>query len=1034
MADLSDDQNLPSAGDVSVVFDETQLPEDEREDILKEIESRVADIQSSQSLDDQYLRPRRSGVAFPIVINLIAAATIAAGIYFISEYFRVREDSIALESRSYFSAEAQLIEEILRENEQRLAQKDQEIGQIQSQLALLDEEKQNLEANLENQVAERETELRQQLDAELAVERARLADLGQSEETINARLQEIESERQQEFTAQLNSFRAEAQEELDQLAAELSARESQLEQTLQASREERTRIAQEAAAREEELREELGAEIDALEEAGQEAQARISELQALREEEALLSDRVLGSFAVIAEDIQAGLSEEAMGGIDSLERLLRDQTPVDSKAERRRRTELALAGTLRSLVQEVDVLRDNIAVRDLTSTDEEESALEQQRAAELITTAAGVVQLAEDARTTGRINEARSLYQQALSTIPSLDKVYPGLLELEASRRQVVMATALSEAQSLLAAGSSEAAIVTYLQALSDISDSDEDPLRDVAAGIRTATDQNQQDMLDSQEDLADEYRADLTANSRQIADLNQQLLTSRNQVSARDASLTEIQTQLATLRQQLASREENLTGRTGELEAAQERVTELEDRISTLQIDLQTARTRTTSLQDSLTAARARTATLEESEASLLTSESELRADSATLQAQIDTLTTSRSGLETAVEGLQQEVATLEDEVATLRQDLASRPETVPSDVPSSATQDEIDALIARVTDLGATVDQHNATIEQNNATMDENASTIEQLNATITQRESSITGLETQIETVRGDLRAAANERDSAQTELEAAEQQISGLREQIASLRSQRDSVSGESSTLESEVNQLSEEVAILQAYRDRVEALTVRYESGQTTAARLAAAANYETARDRLLAPLLTETANEILPGLVANLERVYDGLISQEAMRTTGEARMEAFDDIAGLTEQVKKNINDPSGSAAVESYLRREPDIETIANEIFEIIELASRDLSAPEVEYRLLGSVSRTTGNLVVVERLVALEPLVGNVVEIRRTPELGQEVPVALGTVIEVTERRVVVSVDQIYQLDSQPEVADIVYLAEE
>jgi len=1016
MADLSEDQNLPSAGDVSVVFDDANLPEAEREEILKEIGTLVSESQTAKVVDDEFLRPRRSGIVFPIVINLIAAVAIAGGIYFISEYFRIREDSIALESRAYFSAEAQLIEEILRENEQRLAQKDQEIGQIQSQLALLDAEKENLEANLENQVAEREAELRAELDAELNAERARLAELGQSDETIAARLQEIEDARQQEFAAQLEGFRAQAQAELDQLEAELSARESQLEQTLQASQEERIRIAEEAAEREQEVRAELGAEIEALEEAGQEAQARISELQALREEEALLADRILGSFAVIAEDIQEGLSDEALTALDSLERLLRDQITVNTEGERRRRTELALASTLRSLVQEVDVLRDNIAVRDLTTTDEEDAALEQQRAAELIATAAGVVQLAESAKTAGRINEARSLYQQALNTIPSLEKVYPGILELEANRRQIVMESTLSEAQSLLAAGSSEAAITSYLQALQDISESDADPLFDVATGIRSATRQNQQDLLDTQQEIEDELKADLAASNQQISGLNQQLLTSQNQVSSRDATITELQSQVAALGQQVATRQDALTDRTGQLAAAQDRVTELEDQIGSLQIDLQTARTRSNSLGESLTTARERAAVLDESSSAL-----QFEVDS--LSSQVSGLQQQSTTLEQQVVLLQEQLASSQQQVASLQQELVDRPAIAsdePADEPSPATQAQIDAL--------------NSTIGQLNAT-------IEQLSGTIAQREESIANLDTQVGGVRSDLRdtedelrTVANDRDSVQTELEAAEEQISGLREQIASLRDQRNEASGESSTLESQVSQLTEEVALLQAYQDKIETLSDRYVSVQTTAARLAADGNYEAARDRLLTPLRIETANEILPGLATNLERVYAGLISQAENQTAADVRAAAFEDVTGLTEQVKKNIDDPQGSAAVESYLRREPDIESIANEIFEIVELASRDISATEVEYKLLGSVSRVTGNLVVVERLVALEPSIGDNVEIRRTPQLGQEVPVALGVVLEVTDRRIVVSVDQIYQLDLPPNVSDVVYLAQE
>lgn len=1054
MADFSDDQNLPAAGDVSVVFDDSDVPEEEREEILQEIETMVGESRPAREIPEEFLRPRRSGVAFPILINLVAVAAVAAGIYFISEYFRIREDSIALESQSYFSAEAQLIEEILRESEEQLARKDQEITQIQTQLARLDEEKQSLEEDLEGRVAEREAELRAQLDAELAAERARLAEAGQSEADINQRLAEIEAQREQEFNSELESFRAEAEAELNQLAAELEQRESELQQTLAASQEERTRIAQEAAEREQELRAELGAEIEALEEAEQEAQARISELQALREEESLLADRVLGSFAVIVDDIQEGLTDEAITGLDSLERLLRDQTPVDSEAQRRRRTELALASTLRGLIQEVDVLRDNIAVRDLTTSDEEEAALEQQRAAELIQTAAGVVELAEQAREAGRVSEARSLYQQALNTIPSLDQVYPGILDLERNRRHVIMQSAIGEAQNLLAAGANEAAVTTYLEALREVSEGEEDPLLTVASGIAEATEQNQRDLLDSQQDIADELEADIAERDRQIAGINQQLLTTRNQLSTRDATISELRTQVDTLSSQLEARQESISDRAEELAAARARATELEDEIASLEVDLRTAQARVTSLEDALETARSQASGLEESESALATRIAGLETSVESLEEQLESarrradraearstnLEEERDSLEEQVDELESEVSALEQQVATLETRLEDRPE-VPADQMSTATQAEIDGLNATIAEQSGTIEENEATIEDLNATIESLNSDISELNAEIEELSSTVSEggattstLESQLQRVRAELRAAEQERDLAQTDLETAREEVSGLEDQISALRDQRDTIAAQTDALEAQVEDLTEEVTLLTAYRNSIEELADEYSLGLRAAVQLASNGNYDTARQRILSPLRSDTANEILPGIATNIEEIYAGLIREAEGVTTGEARSQAFADVEGLTEQVKKNLDDPQGSAAVESYLRREPDIRDVADEIFEIIELSARSISAPEVEYRLLGSVSRVTGNLVVVERLVALESEVGDRVEIRRTPELGQEVPVGLGTIIEVTDRRVVVSVDEIYQLDSEPELADVVYQAEE
>ncbi len=185
---------------------------------------------------------------------------------------------------------------------------------------------------------------------------------------------------------------------------------------------------------------------------------------------------------------------------------------------------------------------------------------------------------------------------------------------------------------------------------------------------------------------------------------------------------------------------------------------------------------------------------------------------------------------------------------------------------------------------------------------------------------------------------------------------------------------------------------------------------------------------------LIAPFEAEPARSLLPGFASMLDGSHRGTVEAAERSARDASRTTALDDVSGLATQVQQNIDRPRESISVQSYLRRHPDLRDVATGMFEIVELSTRAISAPEIEYRLLGSVSRITGNLVVVERLVALSAETGDTIEIRRAPTLGQEVPIASGTVFEVTDRRIVVSVNDVYQPDTPPSTRDLAYIAVE
>ncbi|MFW5826283.1 MAG: hypothetical protein ACOCVO_01860 [bacterium] len=1025
---MGDSRNLPPAGDVSVVTDDLAINEDEREEIEHEIDTLVNESGRESSLPPEYLRPRRSGFGLPVLIWVLAGAAFAAGFTFISTYFQVREESIALESRDYFTTEAQLIEEILRESAQRLAAKDEEIGEIQDRLVRLDAEKANLEENLEAEVAEREAELRAALEAELQAERERLAEAGQSEEEIEARLQEIETDREAEVAAQIDAFRAQAREEVDELQAQLETQEAQLQQTLEASREERERLAEEAAQREAELRAEFTEEIEELEEAERAALGRIEELQELREEEQLLTDRVLGSFAVIVEDIEEGLTEEALDGLASLERLLLGEGVGSGDRRQRRETELALVSTLRGLVREVDVLRQNIAVRDLTTTEEETEQIEQERAVQLIETAAETVELAEAAREEGRFSEARSLYQQALATIPSLEKVYPGILDLESTRREVALRSAIGEAQSLLAAGSNQQAVNRYLEAMRTIAADEDDPLLDVASGVDAALAETREDLLSAQDELRETLDEQISSRDEQIASLTRNLNAARNTVATTEAAIRTLRDELAATEDQLATQRRLATQRASELASLRRELDGAEDEVASLQTSLAAARSRSTSLEASLESAQERADELETDVDRL--EEQLANARSASSEAE-----TRVASLENALEQEREVSDELESEVASLEQELAERPERAadPSDVPA-ATQEELDRLNGTIAEREAQVEQLSASLEESEQALADARARLEQASSTGANRDERVAELEARLEEARTELSEGRAATDGLEADLEEASAQIASLEERVASLQESRSATSVEAEQLQQEVDALRSRVAELEALEADIESLAADYERALAVAQRRVESGAYALARTALVGPFASEEAGRYFPGFPATLETAHEGVVAEAEEEARATIRGETIDSVIDLATEVQQNIGAPRESIAVQSYVRREPELRGVADELFEIVELSARAISAPEVEYRLLGSVSRVTGNLVVVERLVTIDAEVGDTAEIRRTPSLGQEVPIGTATILEIAERRVVVSVDEIYEIDTQPAARDLVYLAQE
>ncbi|HRZ89060.1 MAG TPA: hypothetical protein P5117_06195, partial [Spirochaetia bacterium] len=193
--------------------DSAGISKEDQQDILVHID-RVA--QSSRILagpDTWKVKPRKRGFAAPLLVNVLAVLVLAGGLYGLWKFFGAESSSQTVSVAAISTAEGKLLQEIRREAEGRILEKDREITAIQEKMAALDREKSQLLSSVQDRVQAKETELRAELAAELEKERQRLTAAGLTPATIEERLKAFEQEKSAALKRELDEFARKADEE-----------------------------------------------------------------------------------------------------------------------------------------------------------------------------------------------------------------------------------------------------------------------------------------------------------------------------------------------------------------------------------------------------------------------------------------------------------------------------------------------------------------------------------------------------------------------------------------------------------------------------------------------------------------------------------------------------------------------------------------------------------------------------------------------------------------------------------------------------
>ncbi len=450
-------QNGTQPEDEFALDQQSGISEEDQKEILAEIEKVAEESRISVSPETLAIKAARRGYLFPLLVNIAAVVLLAAGGFALYTLFQRGETVLMEEGGAIASAEGKLIEELKKESEAKLLEKNRQISGIQARLEDIDKQRQDLQSNMDAKIQAREAELRSTLEAELAAERDKLRQQGISEADISRRLEELEAQKSSAFQQELDAFKAQAEGERSRAEENLKNLQEEYQQNLAQANADRERVLAESKQREADLRSQLDARTKELEEETLQAREELGKLAAQQEKQELAASQLNGFYSRVKSDIQQGNFDKALADLDSIKEYLDDPSVATlPNMLQRREIELFVVDSISNLVQE-----------EMQQTEVDTSSLI--ASADLLTDMKARVIRGDELFRQGQIEAAELEYEKALAMIPEVSKAHNYYLDKQAEAETVRRATLrdyLGRAEAAFQRGDYSATLGNYTQAL----------------------------------------------------------------------------------------------------------------------------------------------------------------------------------------------------------------------------------------------------------------------------------------------------------------------------------------------------------------------------------------------------------------------------------------------------------------------------------------------------------------------------------------------------------------------------------------
>ncbi|WP_028972612.1 hypothetical protein [Spirochaeta cellobiosiphila] len=361
------------------------------------------------------------GNIFPWLVNIIALITIPLAFYIISRYFTQKENSITLETNTYFSGEGQLISEVIKESEAKLEAKQGEINKIKSELNNINAQQEALLNNMQNQITEKEEELRSQYEIALEEERQRLIDQGMAQSEITKLLEEWEQQKKQELSTTLENFKASAAQELEEKETDLKNTRLQLENVLESAEQEQQRLIEETNRTKE--------ESEALKNENEQITDELDRLMGTKLQEDLYTDQLIQTYQQIKYDLETGNKTKANEDLLLLTSLIDD---ISTKK-------------LPSLKKRIETERFVISLISTLLLDTEDSPWSQNNL--LLDSLDEKIAEATELKAKGQQQEASKVFNDVITTFDAINTAHTQLNEIKDEIQQAKLNEAYKTAQ-----------------------------------------------------------------------------------------------------------------------------------------------------------------------------------------------------------------------------------------------------------------------------------------------------------------------------------------------------------------------------------------------------------------------------------------------------------------------------------------------------------------------------------------------------------------------------------------------------------
>jgi len=295
---------------------DNRYSKEERTQILGEIDSVMEQNRIRINEQTFTMKAQKKGWMFPLMVNLGALILFLLSFFLLSKFFGGSVELDKTNPQTLLLTEARLLEEVRKESELLVNQKNEELEEVRQQLRDIESQKEQIEQRYQLDLEELRSRLFSELELAVEQEKERLRAQGFAEEEIQRRLDEFRRKKEEEVESIIETERKALEEEKSRKEEELNRLSSQYRNELENLEKEKQDLEESYTQRLNQLKTEMENRQNETRQELTRAQRELASLAEEREQIERLNSQVSGFYASIQNSLENQNYQEAVKSLD----------------------------------------------------------------------------------------------------------------------------------------------------------------------------------------------------------------------------------------------------------------------------------------------------------------------------------------------------------------------------------------------------------------------------------------------------------------------------------------------------------------------------------------------------------------------------------------------------------------------------------------------------------------------------------------------------------------------------------------------